>query len=139
MDVIKMKQKIICLGIIGMLLLISVASFSTVAKVQLELETPYEPEKPDNPEEPAPDGRIIILGGRGLRVIAIGLDPDIGDYIRIEYELNRLGHQVDTYKEVDTYNRILNFQLDRGTYTVTAYIDGISETKSGIFFLCFFL
>ena len=131
-----MKWKIICLSIIGMLLLMGCASFSTVAMKNNETK---EADYTDEQEESNLGGNILILGGRGLRVIARGLDPNIGDYIRVEYELNRLGHQVDNYREVDTYTRILNFQLDRGSYTVTAYIDGISETKSGIFFLCFFL
>ena len=122
-----------------MLLLMGVASFSTVAMKLDDPDKSDEPGQPDEPDEPVPEGRIVILGGRGLRVIAIGLDPDIGDYVKVEYELSRLGHQEDTYSEVGTYTRILNFQLDRGTYTVTAYIDGKTATKTGIFFLCFFL
>lgn len=131
-----MKRKIICLSVIGMLLLVGCASFSTVAMKTYEAK---ETNQTDEQEEPAPGGSITILGGRGLRIIARGLDPRIGDYVKIEYNYNRKGHDVNTYSVVGNYIRITNFQLDRGTYSVTAKIGGVTETKSGFFFICFFL
>ena len=137
-----MKRKAITLGIVGMLLLMGFVSFSAVAgETGQSKDNLVEPSEPEDPIDPELEPKIIILGGRGLRIILIGLDPKIGDYVKVEYELNRLGYRVDSYPVVGstTRIRITNFQLDRGTYSVTAHIDGLTKTKSGFYILGFFL
>ncbi len=130
-----MLRKILTIGILSMILLVSFTSFSTIAK-----DIKKQTQSAQNVKEEQPlDSRIIIRGGIGLKIRAIDLTPQIGDYVKVEYNYRRKGYDYDTYSVVGTYIRITNFQFDKGTYTVTARIGGQTETKSGFFFLCLFL
>jgi len=119
--------------------LICFVSVSAVAKNTNEAEEPVEPLKSEDDEEPEPEGRIIIRKGFSLRIRAIGLTPRIGDYVKVEYNLRRLGHKQDTFSVVGTSITISNFKLDRGTYTVTARIGVVTASKSRFYFFGLFL
>jgi len=117
-----------------LLLLISFSTIPAIATKTNEKTTPDDPGIPDEPDDPDLVPRIVIRKGLSLRIRAIGLDPRIDDYVRVEYNFRRKGNDVLSYSVVGTSITITNIQFDRGFYTVTANIGGETATKSGYYF-----